>query len=152
MRMQTRKFPCSVCGSGVGRNSLLGTKCQRWVHKKCSGIQGKVASINGFVCKRCLGLVATSMGENITSDEDNIEIVDKFAHLGDVLSTEGGAQEAVRLRIRSGWMKFKEVSRVLGNKYMSLKIRGALYKSALTYGGECWALKKEDERRLIQQK
>ena len=36
---------------------------------------------------------------------------------------------------------------------MSLKIRGALYKSyvrsALTYGGECWALRIEDERRLV---
>ena len=89
------------------------------------------------------------MEENITSDEDNIEIVDKFAHLGDVLSTKRGAQEAARSRIRSGWMKFNEVSSILGNKYMSLKIRGALYKSALTYGGECWALRKEDERRLI---
>ena len=46
-------------------------------------------------------------------------------------------------------MKFKEVSSVLGNKYMSLKIRGTLYKSALTYGCECWALRIEDERRLI---
>ena len=55
VRMQTRKLPCSVCGNGVGRNSLQCTKCQYWVHKKCSGIQGKVASINGFVCKRCLG-------------------------------------------------------------------------------------------------
>ena len=147
MRMQTRKFSCSVCGNGVGRNSLLGTKCQRWVHKKCSGIQGKVASINGFVCKRCLGLVVTSMEENITSDEDNVEIVNKFAHLGDVLSTE---EELKKLRVQGyGWMKFKEVSSVLGNKYMSLKIREALYKSALTYGGECWALRKEDERRLI---
>ena len=58
VRMQTRKFPCSVRGNGVGRNSLHCAKCQYWVHKKCSGIQGKVASINGFVCKRCLGLVA----------------------------------------------------------------------------------------------
>ena len=80
------------------------------MHKiKCTGIQGKVASINGFVCKRCLGLVATSMEENITLDEDNIEILDKFAYLSDVLSTEGGAQEAVHSRIRSGWMKFKKV-------------------------------------------
>ena len=28
LRMQTRKFPCSVCRNGVGRNSLLYTKCQ----------------------------------------------------------------------------------------------------------------------------
>ena len=46
------------------------------------------------------------MEENITLDEDNMEIVDKFAYLGDVLSTVGGAQEAVRSRVRSGWMKF----------------------------------------------
>ena len=88
--------------------------------------------------------MASCLEENISLDEDNIEIVDKFALLSDVLSTEGGAQEAVRSRIRSGWMKFKEVSSVLGNKYMSLKIRGALYKSALTYGVECWALRIED--------
>ena len=98
MKMQTLKFFYSMCGSGVGRNSLQCTKCQHQVHKKCSGIQGKVASINGFVCKRCLGLVATSMEENITLDEDNIEILDKFAYLSDVLSTEGEAQEAVHSR------------------------------------------------------
>ena len=70
--------------------------------KKCSGIQEKVANINDFVCKRCLGLVATSMEENITLDEDNIEILNKFAYLSDVISTEGGAQETVHSRIRSG--------------------------------------------------
>ena len=69
VRMQTRKFPCSVCGNGMGRNSLQCTKCQYRIHKKCSGIHGKVASINGFICKRCLGLVATSMEENITLDQ-----------------------------------------------------------------------------------
>ena len=62
------------------------------------------------------------MEENITVDEDNIEIVEKFVYLG-------GTQKAVRSRIRFGWTKFKEVSSVLCNKYMSLKIRGALYKS-----------------------
>ena len=91
VRMQIRKFPCSVCGNGVGRNSLQCTKCQYWVHKKCSGIQGKVASMNGFVCKRCLGVVATSTEENVTLDKDNIEIVDKFAYLRDVLSMKGRA-------------------------------------------------------------
>ena len=64
--------------------------------------------------------------------------MDKFAYLCDVLSTEGGAQEAVRSRIRSGCMKFKKVSSALCNKYMSVKIRGASYKNcvrnALTYG------------------
>ena len=30
----------------------------------------------------------------ITLDGDNIEVVDRFSYLGDVISTEGGAQEA----------------------------------------------------------
>ena len=33
-RMQTQKFRSSVCGNGVGRNSLQCTKCQYWVHEK----------------------------------------------------------------------------------------------------------------------
>ena len=88
----------------------------------------------------------------ISLDGDNIEVVDRFSYLGDVISTEGGAQEAVTSRIRSAWKKFKEVLNVICGKSISLKIRGTLYKShvrnALTYGAECWALKMEDERRL----
>ena len=88
----------------------------------------------------------------ISLDGDNIEVVDRFSYLGDVISTEGGAQEAVTSRIRSAWKKFKEVSNVICGRSISLKVRGTLYKSyvrnALTYGAECWALKMEDERRL----
>ena len=46
----------------------------------------------------------------ITLDGDNIEVVDRFSYLGDVISREGGAQEAVTSRIRSAWKKLKEVS------------------------------------------
>ena len=34
----TRRWPCGVCGRGVGRNSIRCTNCQKWVHKKCSAI------------------------------------------------------------------------------------------------------------------
>ena len=48
--------------------------------------------------------------------------------------------------------KVKEVSNVICERSISLKVRGTLYKSyvrnALTYGAECWASKMEDERRL----
>ena len=88
----------------------------------------------------------------ISWDGDNIEVVDRFSYLGDVISTEGGAQEAVTSRTRSAGKKFKEVSNVICGRSISLKVRGTLYKSyvrnALTYGAECWALKMEDERRL----
>ena len=88
----------------------------------------------------------------ISLDGDNIEVVDRFSYLGDVISTEGSAQEAVTSRIRSAWKKFKEVSNVICGRSISLKVIGTLYKSyvrnALTYGAERWALKMEDERRL----
>ena len=31
---------CNVCGRGVGNNSIQCTSCQKWVHRKCSGING----------------------------------------------------------------------------------------------------------------
>ena len=46
------------------------------------------------------------------------------SYLGDVISMEGGAQEAVTSRIRSAWKKFKEVLNGQCGRSISLKIRG----------------------------
>ena len=42
MRQKAVRWPCGVCSKGVGSNSLQCTSCQKWVHKKCSGIKGRV--------------------------------------------------------------------------------------------------------------
>jgi len=34
------RWPCGVCGRGVGNNSIQCTSCKKWVHKKCSSIKG----------------------------------------------------------------------------------------------------------------
>jgi len=34
------RWPCGVCGRGVGNNSIQCTSCKMWVHKKCGGIKG----------------------------------------------------------------------------------------------------------------
>ena len=153
VQMQMQKYPCSVCGKGVGRNSVQCTKCQHWVHKKCFGVHGSLTRKKDFIWKKCIsGVVFEDEHNMITLDGDNIEVVDRFSYLGDVISTEGDAQEAVTSRIRSAWKKFEEISDVICGTSISLKVRGTLYKSyvrnALTYGAECWALKMEDERRL----
>ena len=31
------EFPCAVCRTGVGSNSIFCKGCRHWVHKKCSG-------------------------------------------------------------------------------------------------------------------
>jgi len=34
-----------VCGRGVGSKSIQYTSCQKWVHKKCSGIKGSMSKV-----------------------------------------------------------------------------------------------------------
>jgi len=33
------RWPCGVCGRGIGNNSIQCTSCQKWVHSKCCGIK-----------------------------------------------------------------------------------------------------------------
>jgi len=52
------RWPCGVCGRGVGSNSIQCTSCQKWVHKKCSGIKGSMSKVmKSFICRGCLNPV-----------------------------------------------------------------------------------------------
>ena len=33
------EYPCAVCRTEVGNNSIYCNDCKLWVHKKCSGLQ-----------------------------------------------------------------------------------------------------------------
>ena len=54
------EHPCVVCRKGVESNSIRCIECLRcveclgWVHKRCSGISGKLKSNVDFHCRRCL--------------------------------------------------------------------------------------------------
>ena len=63
----------------------------------------------------------------------NLELVDKFCYLGDMLSVEGDADAAVetRIRIRIGRNKFRQLVPLLTNKDISLTVRGRLYSSCV---------------------
>ena len=54
VRVQIQKYPCSVCGKGLGRNSVQCTNCQHWVHKRCSGVHGSLPTAKDFSCKKCI--------------------------------------------------------------------------------------------------
>ena len=45
VRQKAVRWPCGVCSKGVGSNSLQCTSCQKWVHKKCSGIKGSMSKV-----------------------------------------------------------------------------------------------------------
>ena len=82
----------------------------------------------------------------------NLEVVDKFCYLGDMLDADGGAESNTVTRVRSGWEKFRELLPLLTTKAISLKFIGELYaacvRSVMLYGSETWLIKIEESQRL----
>ena len=52
------KYPCTVCCSGVGRNSILCSQCMLWVHKTCSGITKRLVEDPNYISPRCKWVLA----------------------------------------------------------------------------------------------
>ena len=84
----------------------------------------------------------------------NLEVMDKFCYLGDMLSVDEDADTAVEARIRTGWNKFRHLEPLLTNRDISLIRRGRLYsicvRSRMLHGSETWNVKKENEVVLQQ--
>jgi len=72
----------------------------------------------------------------------NLELVDNFCYIGDMLSIDRDADAAVETRIRIGWNKFRQMVMLLTNKDISLSVRGRLYsscvQSSMLHGSETW--------------
>ena len=85
--VETGRFPCGVCGKGVGVNSIMCTKCNKWVHGKCSGLKkGAMGTTKLFTCKSCsAGTIKTAK-----SEKGEYEVVNQFCYLGNVLEATGG--------------------------------------------------------------
>ena len=51
--VDSRKYPCGVCGNGIEANSIQCTLCMKGVHKHCSGISRKLRAedVEAFKCK-----------------------------------------------------------------------------------------------------
>ena len=153
------KWPCGVCDAGVGKNSLLCVGCNKWVHKRCSGLKGKLDNFKDtFKCRRCVGgeerpnKDEVQDGNLVIGDGEVLEKVEKFCYLGDVLDREGGSFQATVERVRKGWNSFRKSMTFLMHKGIALKLKGKLYdacvRSSVLYGSETWALRKGDELKL----
>jgi len=89
------RWPYGVCGRGVDSNSIQCTTCQKFLHKKCSGIKESMYKVmKSFICG---GRTSVHIGASA-----NLELVDKFCYLGDMLSVDGDADAAVEARIQVG--------------------------------------------------
>jgi len=70
-RVVSKVNPCGVCDKRVKANSALCVGCNKWVHKKCSGVKGSLRKVEGvFQCKVCsqrgvLDVVVESMDNGV---------------------------------------------------------------------------------------
>ena len=127
VRQKAGRWPGGVCSKGVGRsNSLQCNSCQKWVHKKCSGIKGSMSKVaKSLIYSGCLNPVTSAGRTSVDIGASaKLELVDKFCYLGDMLSVDGDADVAVEARIRIGWNKFRQLVPLFTNKDVSLILRG----------------------------
>ena len=150
-------FPCAVCRSGVGVNSIQCSQCMYWVHKKCSGVRGRLAEDPDYVCPRCCDQARPIDNRPVTQvDVDGrlLDVESIFCYLGDMLCAGGGCKLAIVTRCSTAWGKFKRLRPILTSKHVSLRTHGKVFnacvRSALLHGSETWAPTALDLQRLRQ--
>ena len=150
------KYPCGVCLTGVGRtNAIQCDGCECWVHKKCSGIKGRLLRESEFTCARCLGTARAIDGRHSLEVEvgnEKLEVVPEFCYLGDMLSAGGGCELAAITRCKCAWGKFGQLLPLLTNLQVPLLTRGKVYsscvRSVMLHAAETWAMKADTLNRL----
>ena len=139
-------FPCAVCQSGVGVKSIQCSQCMYWVHKKCSGVRGRLAEDPDYICPRCCDQARPIDNRPVTQvdvDGTLLDVESNFCYLGDMLCAGGGCKLAIVTRCNTAWGKFKWLLPILTSKHVSLRTSGKVFnacvRSALLYGSETWA-------------
>ena len=74
---KTVKYPCGVCDKGVGANSVWCEGCQKWCHKRCSGLKSLKGAGEGFECPTC------GRAENENKKDSDIDPEDENEEEGD---------------------------------------------------------------------
>ena len=158
------EFPCAVCRTGVGSNSIFCNGCKHWVHKKCSGLK-RLKKDPDYRCTRCQGTARPLDGrpqKEVQVGYDKLEVVASFCYLGDMLSAAGGCELSTTTRVKTAWKKFKDLLPVPSSCHLSFKTRGRVYsscvRSAMLHASETLPLTKpnlqplqRNDRAMIRQ-
>ena len=111
------EFPCAVCHTGMGSNSIFCKGCKHWVHKKCSGLKGLTEDPN-YRCTLCQGTARPldrRPQREVQVGPDKLEVVSSFCYLGDMSSAAGGCELSTTTRMKTACKKFKELKPVLSS-------------------------------------
>ena len=64
-------------------------------------------------------------------EEQEIELVESFSYLGDMLSCDGGCDAAVGLRVAYAWSKWRELAGILNMREILLPSRATVYDACI---------------------
>ena len=130
----TGEFPCAVCRTGVGSNSIFCNGCMHWVHKKCNGLK-PLTKDPDYRCTRCQGTARPMNGrpqKEVQVGPDKLEVVASFCYLGDMLSAAaGGCKISTITCVKTAWKKFKDLLPVLSSHHLYFKTCGHVYSSCV---------------------
>ena len=115
------EFPCAVCCTGVGSNSIFCNGWKHWVHKKCSGLKCFTKD-PGYRCTQCQGTAHTLDGRpqrEVQAGPGKLEVVASYCYLRDMLSATGGCELSTITRVKTVWKKFKELLPVPSFRHLS---------------------------------
>ena len=82
--LKSKLDPCAVCGKRVMANSVMCTKCGKWVHGRSAKMKWVTSTVaKGFVCKLCVDTKEAIVEpvEEI-SFFDEVEFVKSFCSFG----------------------------------------------------------------------
>ena len=84
--------------------------------------------MKSFIYRDCSNpVISTGRSSVDIGASANLEVVDKFCYLGDMLSVDGDADAAMEARIQIGWNKFRQLVPLHTNRDISLIRRERLY-------------------------
>ena len=90
--------------------------------------------------------------DEIQLGDDKLNTVTTFKYLGSIFQSNGGAERDISNRGKLAWMKWEQLTGVLCDKKVPIKLKDMVYKTVIkrttTHGAECWAVRKKDENRL----
>ena len=73
--------------------------------KRCSNIRGFLSTVEISNVKRCCGMmISNAIEEKVNLERDEIEVVDKFCYLNDVLSRDVGSLRSCHCKDKS-WLE-----------------------------------------------
>ena len=82
-------------------------------------------------------------------EEVVLKRVGEYKYLGSVVQEDGELEGEINRKVQLGWCKFREVSAVVCDRRVPMRLKGKVYSSvvrpAMMYGAECWAIKKVQE-------